>query len=1064
MRVISYNLFYLILLLSVATRSFAQEFTNNEIQNYFKEINVDEGLSAANVNAITKDKSGFIWAGTEYGLNRYDGNSFLRYQYDPHVKNSISSNLIYDIVPDNNGDIWIATQDGLNRFNHLSENFTHFKDPKTRNIFPDIELDTVANRIWIAANTGGLKYLDLENDSLILVTLETDYYPLRIKILGNILVIGTKGNGIVFMDKHSFAITKIITPSVVSPVLDLAITKDHIWAATNKEGLIKISKQDFNSIDYINSNNSTFNAMGALCLGIDQNENLLIGTDGRGLYIYNNKTFYSIIKGPSPNGLRSNAIRDVFVDDENNIWLGTYARGINMQPSQNRTIQNYQNGLTSKNSLSKSFVLAVEESKSGKIYIGTDRGGLNVLENNIFSKIDIPGDVVLSLHEDSKERLWIGTYQNGVFLYENNKLTNLSEILNDSSFNINSVWSITEDSHHNIWLGLTHYLLRIDEDNFSYTTYQNDVNDPSSIINSAVRSLLVDTNDRLWAGTIRGLSIFNLKTNKFDFVDQTKSLSKKLITSIASTSENIYVGTHGEGIYVFNNDLELTDSLTTKSDGLAHNVILNLILDDSENVWASTPNGISKIYTSSKKVEVFTSSDGLIGNTFNPRSGKLLSSGELALGTTQGLSIFDPDSISNKSNPPKTILTSLRVLNDNILIDSTILDQSISYTKSFSLPPKLNSLSINYVGIHYPNPKKVVYKYILEGFEEEWRIAGKSKTASYTNLTPGDYTFKVVASCGNNFWTEDPASVDITILPYWWQTPLAKIIFTILAIGFPILIIRIRTNTLTTQKKKLKRQVKERTLKLEKAYKQLREFNSELELKVKERTLKLEKSNSELDRFVYSASHDLSAPLKSISGLLNLVKLDNTIDKEVYLQKIEKSISKLEEVIQNLIQFSRNARQEVKKEPINLKSIAKELQEELIYADSLNSKGNIDCKIKIKSEFKLLSDPVRLKIILSNFLSNAIKYRREKGLCKIQISGYKKDGTIYISVEDNGIGIEPKYFESIFDMFYRATELSTGSGLGLYIVKESAEKLNAKVRVTSMPNKGSIFTIAFPEN
>ncbi len=1051
--------FYFFILISLASNSFAQEFITKDIQNYFKEINVDEGLSAANVNAITKDKSGFIWIGTEYGLNRYDGNSIIVFQHDPHLKTSISSNLIYDILPDTNGDIWVATKDGLNRFNHLTQDFTYYKDPTTKNIFPDIELDTVENRIWITANSGGLKYLDLVGDSMALVTLITDFNPLTIKIMGNNLLIGTKNKGIVIMDKHSFKILKIITPASVSPVLDITVIKDNIWAATSKNGLIKISKNNFNSVDYINSNNSEFKAIGALCLDKDQNGNLLIGTDGKGLYVYDSQKFYSIIKGPSPNGLRSNAIRDIFVDNENNIWLGTYARGINMQPSHNRVITNYQHDLLSKNSLSKSFVLAIEESKKGKIYIGTDRGGLNMLENHIFSKIDIPGNVILSLHEDSEERLWIGTYQNGIYLLENNKLTNVASLINDSLFNHNSVWSITEDSNHNIWLGLTNYLVKIDK-NFSYTAYQHIANQPNSLISNTVRSLLVDSNNRLWVGTIKGLSIFDLEKNEFDFVDQTKSMSKKLISSIASSGSNIYVGTHGEGIYIFDENLELTDSLTKKEDGLVHNIVLALVLDNSDNVWATTPNGVSKIYSSSKKIEVFTSSDGFIGNTFNPRSGQLLSSGKLAFGSTQGLSIFNPDSISNKTTAPQTLLTGLRVLNDNILIDSTILDKSITYTKSFSLPPSLNSLSINYVGLHYTNPKKVVYKYILEGFEEEWRIAGKRQTASYTNLTPGDYVFKVIASSGNGFWTESPATVNITILPYWWETPLAAIVFIFSGLGILALVVRVRTNTLSKQKITLELEVKERTVKLEKAYTQLNQFNHQLETKVKERTQKLEKSNSELDRFVYSASHDLGAPLKSIIGLLNLAKIDKLEESTIYFDKIENSIKKLEDVIQNLIRFSRNTRQEVRSEPIELKSIAKELKEELIYADS----SKIEFTISVSNDFELKTDPVRLKIILSNFISNSIKYRTKNKLCKIQLKGFKNDNNHFISIEDNGIGIETQYLDKIFDMFYRATTISEGSGLGLYIVKESAEKLNAEITVISIIDAGSTFTIAFPEN
>lgn len=1053
------NTFFGIFLI-YATTSYAQDYLSHDIQNYFEEINVSDGLSTSHVNAIAKDTAGFIWIGTEFGLNRYDGNSIKIFNADIGNPTSISTNLIYDIISDPYGDIWIATIDGLNKYQHLTDDFKVYKDKDTRNIYSAIIYDNPDKRIWIAANFGGLKYLDLEKDSLINCPLKIE--PISINVFENQLFIGTKNDGVVIVNKYTFEVLKTIDPYVNSPILDIAVLKNEVWVATTKGGLMKFSLNNWENTTYFNKTNSDFKADGALSLAEDKNGNLLIGTDGNGLYVYDQTKFYQIVERPNLNSLKSNTIRDIFVDNENNIWLGTYASGINMHPAQNRSIANYQNDYTSKNSLSKSFVLAIEEDKNKKLFIGTNRGGLNILEKNNITRVEIPGTVVLSLCQDKTERLWIGTYQNGIYIYENGNLTNLSDLINNPIFNTMSGWSIVQGPEDNIWIGLTQFLVKLSVKDYSYKIYTTIENDTTSLINSTIRKLMWDENNHLWVGTIKGLSIYSLKEDKFISSQAVSHLSTKLITSIASTTDQTFVGTNGDGVFVYNDNMEIIDSLSSKHNGLVHNLVLELVNDGRGNIWVATSNGVSKVNASTLKVENFSSSDGFIGNTFNPRASKLLSSGHLALGSSHGLSIFNPDSIKYKKVAPKTLLTGLKVLNEEIQIDSTILTNSITYAKSITLSPELYSFSIDYVGLNYNNPDKVFYKYMLEGFENEWQTVDNKQTATFTNLKPGNYTFKVMASNGNNLWTKNPASIPITILPHWWETTFARISLFILLISIPILIIRIRTSTLTIQKKHLETQVKERTLKLENAYQKLTLFNSQLETRVTERTQKLEKSNKELDRFVYSASHDLSAPLKSIIGLLNLVRIDKSEDVSDYIDKIENNIKKLEDVIQNLIQFSRNSRQKVRKENIDLKLISNELQEELIYAESELSKNNINFTLDVKDDFKLTTDPVRLKIILSNIISNAMKYRKGNTKCKIHISGYIKGNKVYISVKDNGIGIEAEYLDKIFQMFYRATTLSKGSGLGLYIVKESAEKIDAIVSVTSTPKKGSTFTISFP--
>ena len=1038
----------------------AQGFQNKRIQNYFKQIGVAEGLSDANVNAIAKDKWGLIWIGTEYGLNRYDGHTIRKFNIDSVSSKGISSNLVYDIVTDTKGDVWIATLNGLNKFNHLTETFTVYKDPESSNIYTDILFDSLAQKIWITANKGGLKYVDLTTNRLVNCGYKNTY-PLRVQLMGDSLLLGTKAQGVFVLDKNNLKVLDTIPLLKPSPVLSLAVTPTAVWVGTSKAGLLEANRADLNKITYYTQDNSNFNALGALSLTPDHSGNILIGTDGQGMFVYNQNNFYQIRKNANANSLRATAVRTIYIDKQNNIWLGTYANGVSFQPHANRNIKNYQSDVTNPNSLSTDFVLAIEESSDSSLYIGTNRGGLNQLKQGRFEHIPIPGNVVLSLCEDSAGRLWIGTYQNGIYYRQNNKLYALRNVLNDTTFDASSVWAIKEDNLGNIWFGLTHFLVKLSKNNFSYTLYENKVENPNSIINGTIRSLYLDTSNNLWVGTIKGMAKINPSSNTFINKPNLQPIADKLISTITGNDSLIFAGSNGYGIFVLSKTGELFTTLTKERTGLIHNMILGLVIDTNGFLWATTPNGISKINVANFHVENYNASDGFIGNTFNPRAVGKLTGGYLAFGSTKGLSVFHPDSLMGKVKAPPTLLTGLQVLNKQIDIDSTILSSSISFTNQFTLPPKLNSFSINYVGINYENPLKVEYKYKLEGFEDEWRIAGHRTTASYTNLEPGNYTFKVIASTGNNYWTPQPAKVNITILPYWWQTIYAKIGGVILLVVLILSIIRMRTKSLSKQKQVLANLVNERTKKLEKAYNQLAELNNQLEIKVSERTQKLEKSNSELDRFVYSASHDLSAPLKSMKGLLNLAKVDLDNNTLLYLEKLSTSIEKLEDVIQNLIQFSRNARQEVRKEPINLEKIINELQEELIYVDAENESEAISCNIQVDDDFELQSDPVRVKIILSNLLSNAIKYRHENKACQILIKGYNKAGRPTITVTDNGIGIEPVYQAKIFDMFYRATTKSMGSGLGLYIVKESSEKINARVYVASTPEKGSTFTVEF---
>ena len=393
---------------------------------------------------------------------------------------------------------------------------------------------------------------------------------------------------------------------------------------------------------------------------------------------------------------------------------------------------------------------------------------------------------------------------------------------------------------------------------------------------------------------------------------------------------------------------------------------------------------------------------------------------------------------------------------------------------------------------------------------DKWQPLGTNRTIHLIDLDPGDYTLHVKASNNDGVWTNPDRILYISIHPAWWNTWIFRGFSIVFLVSFVLITHRIRVNNLVFRQKELAIEVKKRTSELSEKnselkfrHKEIIELNKEiqaqveelisqneeimaqrdkieeqkseletvhttlqktnktLEKKVEERTSKLTKTIKELDRFVYSASHDLAAPLKSILGLVHIANIDNKNKRiEEYLTFIEKSIFKLEKVIKNLVSYSRNSRLEISRKNIDLLKLVEESCNELKYLPKYES---IKISMIIPSELTISSDRERLKVILNNLIGNAIKYvDPDKKNAFIKIIGYVKSSKLFLTVEDNGIGISDVYKTKIFDMFYRATEMSDGSGLGLYIVKETVEKLGGEVTLDSTEKVGSKFHVVLP--
>jgi len=355
----------------------------------------------------------------------------------------------------------------------------------------------------------------------------------------------------------------------------------------------------------------------------------------------------------------------------------------------------------------------------------------------------------------------------------------------------------------------------------------------------------------------------------------------------------------------------------------------------------------------------------------------------------------------------------------------------------------------------------------MENFENEWNEVGNQNSATYTSLDPGEYVFRVRGSNNDGLWNDEGAAIRVVITPPFWQTAWFKFLGAFLLVTGVYLVVYFRVRNLRKINLELEEKVGERTSQLkdlidelQKKQEEIKTINDQLDKRVQERTSKLVNANEQLDRFVYSASHDLSAPLKSILGLIHIAKLEqNTSLLYQYLEHMESSVSKLENVIFHLTQFSRNLSPVIQSE-FAFKDIVDEVLHDLKYFMSLD---NLRIIRKYCERDVIYADFLRLKIILTNLITNAIKYRdRMKTETQISIC-YKASGNQYIiEVEDNGIGIETKYHDKIFDMFFRGTTSSEGSGLGLFIVKDTVEKLNGHIDLVCEPGIMTRFTITLP--
>ena len=1025
----------------------------------FKNITIEDGLSQSTVETIYQDSKGYIWIGTNDGLDRYNGYEFKHYKHDKYDKNSIANNYIVDIIEDKNGYIWVSTIGGLSRINPDKDEIKNYYSKEDSGNLSNSNLwqilCTKDNRL-IASTIDGLNVYDKNKDKFTRILykegeLPSQYiYSLEEDINGHIWV-GTD-NGLVELDKDLNIVKSYqdaIEDSDVYNVYD--DSKGNIWVCTLDNGLFKINLDD-KSVENYKNNNSKISIPSNNVRDIisDSEGKLWIATDkGLCTFDYEREEFITYNKKSyQSNSLIDDEIFCLLKDSSGLIWIGTYSGISRFNPNSNFThfkLDPYED-----NSISGNVIHGIYEDDDKTLWIGTNESGVNIIngesikhlnkensnivsdlieditgfKNYIFigtneglsvlvkndktaknytitnytTKDGLPSNKIRSLFIDSKGYLWIGTNKGLAILdTNNNKIIDITYILDEMGVSDKFIRAVYEDSKGNYYIGcfLEGGLIKINPNTKEYKIYKNIENDDSSISNNSIRYINEDLYGNILVGTSHGINILNLSTDKF----------------------NHY----------------------TEKDGLINNTIYGILVDKNNGIWMSTNAGISKLSTEDATFKNFTITDGLQSNEFNGRACFKSKDGNMYFGGINGFNVFNSQDIELSTFEPKVIF-------DNFEINGTN-KKDISNIKFKS---NENNIKINFFTNDYKNTKTTQYYYKLEGLENEWNMTN-SNSLVFANLGSGDYTLKIKTITQHGVMS-DESSVHFTINPPIWRSNYAICIYLILII-ISILRYMHKVNTLD-------RLVNERTNKLRKEM----EKNEQLFKKV----LSLEQNKN---NYFVNLSHELRTPLNVLSSINQLIKeftkKDNFITPEklsYYMGIMDRNCSRLLSLINNLIDHTKIE---------NNSYIINKKDEDIVYLveetvldmkDYIEEKG-LELIFDTDVEEKVIRcDKVDIERCIINLVGNAVKFTHEGGLIEVLLQDL--DDKVKIIVKDNGIGISEENQKVIFDRFNQVVDESSeqkgGSGLGLTITKQLITLHNGEIYVESEVGVGSEFIIILP--
>lgn len=1037
--------------------SHAQEHMN------FKYLTIENGLSQSTAAAIYQDSRGYIWIGTNEGLNRYNGFEIEVYKSDKYKKGSIVNNYILSLQEDNSNNLWVGTNKGISKINLKTDEITNFECDENGNPFYKVRSILLTERGTLIVITQKNVYLYDEKNNKFTVALHEqeifkteDIVDIKEDKSSNIWVGTTKS--LIKVDRNTKEIIQYYSDDSGSIIKDDKINsilidkENNIWVSTSNNGLIKVIIKEGESNEiiryYHDENDSTTIPSNTTKSMIEDNNGALwIGTDaGLCKYLGNGK-FYTYYSNFNDNSLLDDNIYSLMQDSTGLIWVGTYT-GINIFEPNNKIIQ-YKSDPLNDNSLSSNIIQGVYEDDNGLLWIGTKNRGINIMDkdNNKYTRIyagegkNHLSSNMIKVITGNKDTVWVGT-DYGLNQIDR-KTLNIKKYTTEDGLLDDSIESLLVDREGNLWIGTENGINILD--NKTGKIKDKTKNMLENVVSDMhIQEIYEDSEGIFWLGTYIQGSLIRLdaetrKCKVYKILDSETKEEISTIKCIAEGKDNIlWIGT-SEGLIKFDKK-NGTSIKYTDEDGLCNNTIHGLLIDDDGNPWVSTNNGISKFDLSKNEFRNLSKAEGLQSNEFNDKSYFKTSDGSFVFGGIKGLNIFDPSEAEELYTDynPKVTFEEFIVMNEKY---KDINNLKFSYSQ--------NDIEIRYFTPQYKNNNLRFY-YKLDGITDNW-VSTTSNEVVFNKLSPGKYTFRIKAISQNGTMGEE-YKVNFTIKPPVWKSEGAVLLYMVII----VLIIYNNSNKV----KKLDNLVAIRT----EALINEMETNKQLFDKI----IKAERSKN---NYFINLSHELRTPLNVISSVEQLISNLNRTEKGISKEKIDeymkvmnKNVKRLLNLINNIIDTTKieNGKYKINLEEENIVYIVEEIA--LSVRDAIESTG-INLIIDTNTEEKIIKcDRNEIERCIINLLSNASKFTPSGGTITVDIEDLGEK--VKITVEDTGIGIEEKYHKYIFDRFNQIVDSSMetkgGSGLGLTITKHIIDMHNGEIYIESEVDKGTKFTIILP--
>lgn len=1052
----------------------------------FERFSNKEGFNQNTIHAIEQDRYGFLWYGTPNGLVSYDGYEFKTYTTQSKTNGSLSSNYIYALRNDDQGLLWIGTSLGLNVYIPWLEKF-YTVPLSSKFSIGYIDVDS-SGRVWFSQENRlyVCELMDIEKGTFKVSDNILKSYP-QLPVINSFvfkddstLILGTS-LGLKQLSlkttKESYALSGFDSLGN-KEINSLAIIKNILWIGTS-QGLYKATLEE--RLQIINAfNDSKKQSFPVIVNTIleDHSGMVWIGTEDNGLYKYNQKedTFKHYgYDQKNELGLSSKYINAIYQDDFNVLWIGTAQGGINKLDLTQKPFITYSNDPYDPYSISDNLLTSILEDNRGRLWISGYHSTLfrstNSVNDKTIGKLKFEdlqaklslakGDIIRCIYEAENGFIWLGS-DNAVIVYNPLKKQFKKAVFknNGNSYSVNPVWQIIQIDKTHMLLGGNEIL--VVENPWQDLKKNNDpllnIKSIYDLRNECVQAILKDDKNVFWFGTTKGLLHGIFKQNKIiidqEYNTQSKAENNRLsynnVFSLLKEKNNLWIGTFGGGL----NKMALNgEGLPTKieyfrkNDLLPYDVVYGILQESNSHLWLSTDRGLVKLNSNDNKINVYDLRDGLPQNNFRQDCFFKGKSGYFYFGGLNGLTVFKPESIKLNTQAPEILITSLLVDNKPVKIgkkinNKVVLDKSISETESIAINQNQTIISFDLAVKHTSVPSKNKLAYKLEGFNDNWIEESTGRTTvTYTNLSAGNYMFRIKAANSDGVWSNTDKQLSIEILPPWYNTWWSYLLFFVLTISIGIGII-----IYFVQHEKLKQ-----GLKYEKIDKE-----------------RMETINQGKFRYFTNLSHEFRTPLTLISGPLERIMASNSdLNNTKYLTIIQKNTKRLLSLADQLITF-----RQAEQGRINL-NLVKCTLGDFIYPTTeafenyaLEKNINFFYKITDPNE-EIVIDVEKFERIIFNLLSNSFKYTPAHGNISIEagITAVAGEKIINIDVVDTGKGIPPENLNNIFERFYQLGTKEgdvSGGGIGLSFCKSLVNLLGGKISAKSNPGIETRFSVKIP--